>query len=77
MLGQVVMGVGFLGAGVILQKKDKIKGLTTAATVWCSASAGCLAAVSLLWELAILTFLVITLNVIFGYIDSKISSKKN
>ena len=38
------VGVGFLGAGVILQKGGKIEGLTTAATLWCSTGAGCLAA---------------------------------
>ena len=29
--GQVISGIGFLGAGTILQKKDKVSGLTTAA----------------------------------------------
>ena len=31
---QVVTGVGFLGAGAIIHKRDGIKGLTTAATIW-------------------------------------------
>lgn len=70
-LGQVVTGIGFLGAGTILQQKDKVKGLTTAATVWCSAGAGCLAATAMFWELAILTVLVIFVNFTFGIIDSK------
>lgn len=38
--GQVVSGIGFLGAGTILQKKDKVSGLTTAATLWLSAAIG-------------------------------------
>ena len=35
-LSQVVTGIGFLGAGAILQNKSKgkVKGLTTAATIW-------------------------------------------
>lgn len=37
---QVVSGVGFLGAGVIMRENGKISGLTTAATVWASASIG-------------------------------------
>lgn len=74
-LGQVVTGIGFLGAGVILQKEDKIKGLTTAATIWCSAGAGCLAATSMFVELGILTFLVVVINIVFGYIDEKIEKK--
>jgi len=73
-LGQVVTGIGFLGAGTILQQKDKVKGLTTAATVWCSAGAGCLAATAMFWELATLTVLVIFVNFTFGIIDSKLGN---
>ena len=36
----VVTGVGFLGAGVILREQGRIAGLTTAATVWATASVG-------------------------------------
>lgn len=39
-VGQVVSGIGFLGAGTILQKKDGVSGLTTAATLWLSAGIG-------------------------------------
>lgn len=72
-LSQVVTGIGLLGGGVILQKKDTIKGLTTAATVWCSAGAGCLAATSMFFELIVLTLLVIIINLVFGYLDLKIN----
>ncbi|WP_228853342.1 MgtC/SapB family protein [Aegicerativicinus sediminis] len=77
-LSQVVTGVGFLGAGAILQKKnkDKIKGLTTAATIWCCAGAGCLAAVGMYKELAILTVWVVLFNLVFGYVDTKIRPHK-
>lgn len=37
---QVVSGIGFLGAGTILQTKDGVSGLTTAATLWLSAAIG-------------------------------------
>lgn len=36
----VVTGVGFIGAGVIMQERGSIIGLTTAATLWASASIG-------------------------------------
>lgn len=36
----IVTGVGFLGAGVIIRDGLKIRGLTTAATVWLAASLG-------------------------------------
>ncbi|MBV9126213.1 MAG: MgtC/SapB family protein [Planctomycetes bacterium] len=40
--GQVVTGVGFLGGGVILREGLNIRGLNTAATMWCSAAVGAL-----------------------------------
>ena len=42
MAGQVITGVGFLGAGIILrnEKKNKITNLTTAASIWFSAAIG-------------------------------------
>jgi putative Mg2+ transporter-C (MgtC) family protein len=39
---QVVSGIGFLGAGVILRDGLNIRGLTTAATLWCAAAVGSL-----------------------------------
>jgi len=40
--GQVVSGIGFLGAGVILRNGLNVSGLNTAATLWCSAAVGTL-----------------------------------
>src|SRR3979411_2972860 len=39
----VVSGVGFLGAGVIFKDGANVRGLNTAATIWCSAAIGVLA----------------------------------
>lgn len=39
---QVVSGIGFLGAGVIIRDGVNIRGLNTAATLWCSAAVGTL-----------------------------------
>jgi len=39
----VVSGIGFLGAGVILREGVNVRGLNTAATLWCSAAVGVLA----------------------------------
>lgn len=36
----IVQGIGFLGAGLILRNRDRISGLTSAATVWAVASIG-------------------------------------
>ena len=40
---QVVSGIGFLGAGIILREGANVHGLNTAATLWCSAMAGAFA----------------------------------
>ncbi len=37
---QIVTGVGFLGAGVILQRRGQVVGLTTASTIWVAAALG-------------------------------------
>ncbi|HVJ52495.1 MAG TPA: MgtC/SapB family protein [Aliidongia sp.] len=40
---QIVSGIGFLGAGVILREGLNVRGLNTAATLWCSAAVGIVA----------------------------------
>ena len=40
---QVVTGIGFLGAGCIIQSGDHVTGLTSAATIWVSAAIGIMA----------------------------------
>jgi putative Mg2+ transporter-C (MgtC) family protein len=50
---QVVTGIGFLGAGVIWKEGVNVRGLNTAATLWCSAAVGLLAG-SGYWRHAIL-----------------------
>lgn len=40
LMAQIVSGVGFLGAGVILKTGDKLVGVTTAATIWMTAAIG-------------------------------------
>jgi putative Mg2+ transporter-C (MgtC) family protein len=46
----VVSGLGFLGGGVILRDGLNVKGLNTAATIWCSGAVGCLAGAGYLLE---------------------------
>ena len=57
---QVVSGIGFLGAGIILRDKGKTTGLTTAATIWAAASVG-LAVAYGMFILATLTALIVIL----------------
>ncbi|MBS0209567.1 MAG: MgtC/SapB family protein [Planctomycetes bacterium] len=46
---QVVSGIGFLGAGVIMREGLNVRGMNTAATLWCSAAVGLLAGSSQHW----------------------------
>jgi putative Mg2+ transporter-C (MgtC) family protein len=40
MAAQIVSGVGFLGAGLIFVRRDSVRGLTTAASIWVTAAIG-------------------------------------
>lgn len=55
---QVVSGMGFLGAGVILRDQGRLKGLTTAGTLWATAAVG-LAIAFGMYVLGILTALLL------------------
>lgn len=72
---QVVSGIGFLGAGVILRDGNKIKGLNTAATLWCVAAIGVLCATGMVTEAAIGTCLVLFSNVFLRLISITIMEK--
>nr|WP_217508456.1 MgtC/SapB family protein [Curtobacterium pusillum] len=62
---QIVSGVGFLGAGLILTRRGAVRGLTTAAAVWETAAIG-MAAGAGLWLLA-LVVTALHFVVVFGY----------
>ncbi|NGX50293.1 MAG: hypothetical protein K1060chlam2_00134 [Chlamydiae bacterium] len=55
---QIVSGIGFLGAGVILRDKGRVRGLTTAASLWATASIG-LAVANRMYILAVSSTLII------------------
>ena len=71
---QVVAGIGFLGAGVILKDGKKIRGLTTAATLWCDAAVGILCAGGAIVEAIVGTILILFANIILRYVNSLINA---
>lgn len=73
---QVVSGIGFLGAGVILKDGLNIRGLNTAATMWCDAAIGVLCAGGFLVEAAIGTFLILFANIVLRFFTHKFSHKQ-
>jgi len=58
-IGQVVTGVGFLGAGVILARGGAITGVTSAAVVWMLAAIGSTIGIGRPLEALVLSFLVV------------------
>lgn len=61
-IAYVVSGIGFLGAGVIMKEGMNVRGLNTAATLWCSAAVGAIAGSDMLAEATLLAGLVIVAN---------------
>ena len=54
----IVTGIGFLGAGTIIQRKGDVSDLTTAASIWATAAVGMAAGLGL-WFLAIAATLIV------------------
>ena len=67
-VAQVVSGIGFLGAGIIFKDGDTIKGLTTAATVWCAAAVGCLCGFGMFAEAILGTAAIMIVNIFFKHL---------
>jgi putative Mg2+ transporter-C (MgtC) family protein len=61
---QVVSGIGFLGAGLIMREGLNVRGLNTAATLWCSAAIGVLTGLGYLGESAIGAGVILAANVL-------------
>jgi len=64
-VGNIVVGIGFLGAGSIFKEGTTVKGLTTAATIWISAAVG-MAIGAGQYALAILSVILVIL-VLLGF----------
>jgi putative Mg2+ transporter-C (MgtC) family protein len=60
----VVSGVGFLGAGVIFKDVGGVRGLNTAATIWCSAAIGAICGLGDLLHALILAGAVLCANIV-------------
>jgi putative Mg2+ transporter-C (MgtC) family protein len=69
---QVVSGIGFLGAEIIMREWLSIRGLNTAATLWCSAAVGSLCGLGFVKEAVIGAAGVLGANVLFRPLARKI-----
>lgn len=81
-IGQIVTGIGFLGAGVIFKQEDKVVGVTSAAFIWLVAAIGVLIGIGYLITSTIFTagflFVLIALQKLETYINNRqlIKNKK-
>lgn len=76
MAAQVVSGIGFIGGGVIFVRKDLVRGLTTASTVWLTSAVGMACGAGLPLLATFVTaghFVVVTL---FPYLERKLPKSR-
>ena len=68
---QIVTGIGFLGAGTIFLRKDLVRGLTTAATIWTVAAIGMAAGTAQYFEAAFTTLLILAVLMVLKPIEKR------
>jgi putative Mg2+ transporter-C (MgtC) family protein len=71
----IVQGIGFLGAGLIIHTRSRISGLTSAASVWVVASIGMACGAGLLVAAAVATAIVIVALEMVGFLEGRASIK--
>lgn len=71
----IVQGIGFLGAGLILRNRDRVSGLTSAATVWAVASIGMACGAGLYIPAVFSTIMVLVALEGVGLLEKKVNLK--
>lgn len=71
MASQVIVGVGFLGAGLIIFKDSRVSGLTTAAGLWVSAGIGVAVGFKLYFLAFFATILTLFVFVVLWFIEKR------
>lgn len=75
-IGQVVTGIGFIGAGVILAREGIVTGVTTAAVIWILAAIGVVIGVGGYLTGIILSIVTVIILVGLDFLDKRIVSTK-
>jgi putative Mg2+ transporter-C (MgtC) family protein len=68
---QIVTGIGFLGAGTIFLRKDLVRGLTTAATIWATAAIGMAAGTARYFEAIFTTLLILAVLMVLKPVERR------
>ncbi len=72
----IMTGIGFLGAGVILKERLTIRGLTTAASIWLTASIGIVIGMGLYSAAVLATLLALAILVVFRKIENQLRTMR-
>ncbi|MAP81051.1 MAG: magnesium transporter MgtC [Aequorivita sp.] len=72
-IAQIVTGIGFIGAGVIMKDGFNVQGLNTAATIWCSAAVGTFTGMGLFFEALISTLAVVLSHILLKPVSTRLS----
>ena len=70
-LGQVVTGIGFLGAGVIIAREGLVLGITSAAVIWMLAGIGSMIGFGYFIEAIVLSVVTLLILIVIGVIEDK------
>lgn len=70
---QVITGVGFLGGGAMIHMKGSVKGLTTAAGIWMTATIGMAVGVGMYWCSIIATAMILVTLVLFEKYEQRLN----
>ncbi|MBU4473200.1 MAG: MgtC/SapB family protein [Candidatus Omnitrophica bacterium] len=71
----VITGIGFLGAGAIIQDREKVRGLTTAASLWVAAAIGLAVGCGFYSGAIFTTILVVIVLLVLRYIEGIVLNK--
>lgn len=75
MAGQIVVGVGFVGGGLLFRDGAQTKGINTAATLWCCAAVGILCGIHRWSEASLAAFTIIVANTVLRQIAQFLNLK--
>ena len=75
-IGQIILGVGFLGAGLIVLRESHLEGLTTAAGLWVAGGVGIAVGAKLYFPAIFVTFLAIAILAGLRIVEEKIFKKE-
>jgi len=74
-ISNIIVGIGFIGAGAILKQGSRVEGTTTAASLWAIAAIGVTVGVGLFKEAIIITALIYTVLYIVWFVEQEMRKK--